>query len=198
LQRFGGPARWAAELGVPVIAHRRGAGFADAEVQGVLRNLLRDHHPARFPTLAWLRRNGPPGLAAAVQRSGGTAHWAGMLRMPAPPPAVWTDERIEAELRRVCAGATRWPSKAEFEHAGALGVLGAIYRGHGTHWWAQRIGLQADGLRPRRKHEASGRSAGVMTPQQTTLRTTCHNDRAGASDAALKNAAYGNPIAGHP
>jgi len=151
LQRFGGPARWAAELGVPVIAHRRGAGFADAEVQGVLRNLLRDHPPARFPTRAWLRRNGPPGLAAAVQRSGGTAHWAGMLRMPAPPPAVWTDERIEAELRRVCAGATRWPSKAEFEHAGALGVLGAIYRGHGTHWWAQRIGLQADGLRPRRK-----------------------------------------------
>jgi len=104
LQRFGGRARWAADLGVPVVAHWRGSGFADAQIEGALRGLLREHRPQRFPTLAWLRRNGAPGLAAAVKRTGGTAHWASVFNMPAPPPAAWTDERIEAELPRLRGG----------------------------------------------------------------------------------------------
>ena len=117
---------------------------------------LREHHPVRFPTLAWLRRHASPGLAAAVARTGGTAHWAAVLHMPPPPPARWTDELIEAELRRICRGAMRWPSRAEFEAAGAIGLLRAVYAGHGSRWWAERLGLSVDGLRARRTDSRAG------------------------------------------
>lgn len=142
----GGPQRWAAELGVPCLPHRSGGGLSSDEVHDALRRLPRAHRPARFPTLAWLKRYGPPGLAAAVVRTGGAAYWAGVLHMPPAAPARWSDELIEAELRRVCAGAPRWSSRAEFEARGAIGVLRAVYTGRGSYWWAQRLGLSTQGL----------------------------------------------------
>jgi hypothetical protein len=147
----GGPERWAFELGVPYIPHRSGGGLTHHDTHAVLRQLLREHHPGRFPTLAWLKRHGPPGLAAAVTRTGGAAHWAAVLHMPPPPHARWTDELIEAELRRICRDATCWPSRADFEAVGATGLLRAVYAGRGSRWWAQRLGLSTDGLRARRR-----------------------------------------------
>jgi hypothetical protein len=76
--------------------------------------------------------------------------------MPAPQPARWTDELIEAELRRVCAGKTHWPSRAEFVRTGATGVLRAVYAGRGSRWWADKLGVSTDQLRPRRSAGASG------------------------------------------
>ncbi|MCA1701131.1 MAG: hypothetical protein LC790_20420 [Actinobacteria bacterium] len=104
-----------------------------------------------FPTLAWLERHGPSGLAAAVTHTGGGAHWASVLHMPPPAPARWTDERIEAELRRICHNLERWPTRDEFRAAGAQGLLRAIYSGHGSRWWAQRLGLSTHTLRIRRR-----------------------------------------------
>ena len=150
----GGPQRWAPELGVPYIPHRSGGGLTIDETHAALRQLLREHYPDRFPTLAWLKRHGQPGLAAAVARTGGTAHWARVLNMPPPPPARWTDELIEAELRRICRDATRWPSRAEFQAAGATGLLLAVYAGHGSRWWARRLGVSTEGLRARRRQRA--------------------------------------------
>ena len=152
LIRSGGAARWALELGVPIVKHRPGRRLTDSMIEDALRDVLREHRPARFPTSTWLTRHGPPGLAAAVKRTGGGAHGARVLHMPAPQPARWTDGLIEAELRRVCAGSTRWPSRAEFERAGATGVLRAVYRGYGSRWWANRLGLSTESLRARRRN----------------------------------------------
>lgn len=121
-------------------------------IEAELRDLLRKHRPRRFPTAAWLARNAPAGLAAAVRRTGGGAHWARVLTMPPPQPARWTDELLEAELRRVCAGSTSWPTRAEFASARATGAERAVYAGHGTRWWADRLGLSAKHLRTRRRH----------------------------------------------
>lgn len=109
--RTGDAERWAADLGVPVRPRHRGAALSDDEVGDALRQLLRAHRPARFPTAACLKRHGPPGLAAAVRRTGGGAHWARVLNMPGPQPARWTDELIEAELRRVCADTAGWAGR---------------------------------------------------------------------------------------
>jgi len=89
-----------------------------------------------------------------VKVTGGIARWAAALGMPAPPAAsrtCWTDDLIEAELRRVFPDATRWPSRGEFQAARATGLLRAVYRGHGSRWWAQRLGMSTDGLRRRRR-----------------------------------------------
>jgi len=147
----GGAERWAAELGVPHTPHKTGGGLSYDETLAALRQLLRTHHPTRFPTLAWLERHGPSGLAAAVTRTGGGAHWASLLNMPPPAPARWTDERIEAELRRICHNFERWPTRDEFRAAGAQGLLRAVYSGHGSRWWAQRLGLSTHTLRIRRR-----------------------------------------------
>ena len=130
--RSGGAERRALELGVPFVKQRPGARLTDGIIEDALRDVLRQHRPPRFPTATWLTRHGPPGLAAAVRRTGGGEHWARVLHMPAPQPARGTEELSEAELRRVCAGSTHWPSRAEFERAGATGVLRAVYRGHGS------------------------------------------------------------------
>lgn len=150
VMRSGGAERWALELGVPFVKHRPGRRLTDSMIENALRDLLREHRPRRFPTSTWLTRHGPPGLAAAVRRTGGGARWARVLHMPAPQPARWTEELIEAELRRVCASCAQWPSHAEFKRAGATGVLRAVYRGHGSRWWANRLGLSTKPLRARR------------------------------------------------
>lgn len=155
LMRSGGPQRWAIELGVPRVKRRPGPGLGDDEVAAELRAILREHRPARFPSAAWLGRHGPPGLAAAVLRTGGGAHWARVLNMPPPQPARWTDALIEAELRRVCAGLTRWPTRDEFAAARATGLRRAVYDGHGSQRWAQRLGLSTTGLRSRRRRHVS-------------------------------------------
>ena len=153
LMRTGGPQRWAQELGVALRPHPPGGGLRDDEVLPALRAVLREHRPERFPTIAWFERHGPRGLAAAIRRTGGSAHWAALLNMPPPPQTHWTDELIESELRRVCAGATRWPSRAEFEAAGAASLLRAVYAGRGSRWWAERLGLCTEGLRARRRSQ---------------------------------------------
>ncbi len=150
VRQTGGPQRWALELGVPLVLHRPGPALGDYEIKRSLREVLREHRPQRFPTNAWLRRHGPPGLAAAVKRTGGGVHWARVLHMPAPQPARWTDELIEAELRRVCADTTHWPTRADFARARATGVLRAVYAGHGSRWWTDKLGLSSQRLRPRR------------------------------------------------
>ena len=130
---------------------KTGGGLSSDETRAALRELLRTHRPTRFPTLAWLERHGPAGLAAAVTRTGGGAHWASMLNIPPAAPARWTDERIEAELRRICHNVERWPTRDEFREAGAQGLLRAVYSGHGSRWWAERLGLSTHGLRTRRR-----------------------------------------------
>jgi hypothetical protein len=155
LMRAGGPQRWAVELGVPLRDHRPGGALRDDEILPALHALLREHRPDRFPASAWLTRHGPRGLAAAVKRTGGATRWARTLNMP-PPQVRWTDDRIEAELRRLFGQSTRWPSRAEFRAAHATGLLRAVYTGRGSRWWAKRLGLSTEHLRARRsdiRHE---------------------------------------------
>lgn len=136
---------------VPLPARRHARLRAEDEIRSELRALLREHRPERFPAPAWLAKHGPPGLADAVRRTGGASRWAYRLSMPPPKPARWTDDLIEAELRRLFAAHERWPTQAQFQAVGATGLRRAVYAGHGSRWWAERIGLSTTGLRNRRK-----------------------------------------------
>ena len=88
--------------------------------------------------------------------------------VPRLPRPRWTDDLIEAELRRLFAAHERWPIQAQFHAAGATGLLRAIYSGHGSRWWAKRIGVSAEGLRPRR----SGRPASIAAHRMCRERAT--------------------------
>jgi len=141
LLRHGGPQHWAQELGVAFIARRPGPQHSEAQIRDSLRALFCEHRPKRFPSERWLREHGPRGLVEQIKRSGGARHWARELGVPGPQPARWTDELIEAELSLLCAHKSLWPTKAEFLDAGLGGLLTAVRRGHGSAWWARRLGL---------------------------------------------------------
>jgi hypothetical protein len=162
LMGYGGPQRWAAELGVPLVRRHSGPQHNDAEIRDSLRALLREHRPQRFPSDRWLREHGPPGLAPAVTYTGGGQRWAGELGIPGPRPPRWTDELIDRELRLLCVGKTHWPTTDEFAKAGQRRLLLAIYRGHGTQWWAQRLGL------PQRRRSRSRRVPTQSRPAPAT------------------------------
>ena len=149
VRRTGGARRWAPAFGMRAGPSRWSAGWSDEQIASALRDLLAEHRLQRFPTGASLQRHGPPGLAAAVKRSGGAPYWSRELGVLAPLGTRWTDEHLEAELRALCAGMSRWPTTREFRAAGATRVLAAVYAGHGVRWWAARLGLRADAARPR-------------------------------------------------
>ena len=79
LMRFGGPQRWALELGVPLERHRPGPRLSSAMIEAELRDLLRKHRPLRCPTAAWLRPTRTGGRRGPTH--GGGARWAHVLNM---------------------------------------------------------------------------------------------------------------------
>ena len=67
----------------------------------------------------------------------------------------WTDDRIEAELRRFAAGHEVFPTQREFARAGRAALQGALRRHGGVELWAARLRL------PRRERY-SGRIAATI------------------------------------
>jgi hypothetical protein len=53
----------------------------------------------------------------------------------------WTDERIEAQLRRFVVDCDVFPTRREFLDAGEGALLGAMRRHNGPNAWAARMGL---------------------------------------------------------
>jgi hypothetical protein len=57
------------------------------------------------------------------------------------PHEAWSDERVLAELRRVCAGRETFPTMQELHDGGHSKLAGAIRRRGGIQAWARRFGL---------------------------------------------------------
>ena len=56
-------------------------------------------------------------------------------------PPLWTDERVERELRALLAGRTTWPTPAEFKDAGAGALYAAASRRGTISRWRRMFGL---------------------------------------------------------
>ena len=147
--RTGGPDRWARELGLTIADLRRGSRRAwdDARIAAELAPLLAGR--SEWPTKSEFAEAGLGSLLGAIYRhGGGPKRWArrfGVRRRrhtgPVPNRRLWTDERIEAELRAFVAGRTAWPGARAFSDAG----LAQLYREASLHGgiprWRQRFGL---------------------------------------------------------
>ena len=81
-----------------------------------------------WPTPAEFRADGLGQLRAAITAHGGIDRWAHEFGLP-PPHRLrgsrtwWTEERIEAELRRFAAGREVFPAAREFRRAGQAQLL---------------------------------------------------------------------------
>ena len=144
--RYGGPRRWARELGVDYV-ERRGSKPPTWTEQRVRSELARWLNGRRtFPTAGEFEAAGHGALWRAVRRTGGSERWClefGVRRPSrrAGSRRAWTDARIEAQLRRFLAGRDVWPPVGEFNDAGLAPLFTAVYTYGGVERWAARMGV---------------------------------------------------------
>jgi hypothetical protein len=143
---FGGPERWAAELGfeLPLAqrSHRQPWSY-----------ILMKEQTARFtrgrgdwPKESEFAQAGLMGLCRTMRDTGSRERIAAELGLTLRTPArKWTDETIAAALDKLMAGRTTWPRPGEFRKAGLRSLHQRIEReGEAVkRRWAQRYGLES-------------------------------------------------------
>jgi hypothetical protein len=144
--RTGGAQRWAGELGIATGDRRTGSRrrWTPEEIELAVRPLVR--RLQRWPTKAEFATAGLSSALTAMYRFEGIDEWRRRLGEPvrssrATGPRVWTDARLEQELREFCAGRDDWPTEREFLRDGR----GRLYRAASLHGgvgaWRRRLGL---------------------------------------------------------
>jgi hypothetical protein len=143
----GGPRLWAKRLGL--IYPERKPGYVprwtEERVRADLDQFLRSWE--RWPSRLEFEAAGQQALRDAVRRLGGSARWAAEFGLPlqnlkSGSNLVWTDERIEAELRGVLDGRDAWPTRRELARVGSFGLATAVAQRGGTAYWARRLGFE--------------------------------------------------------
>jgi hypothetical protein len=157
--RFGGARHWASEIGIPYVEHK--PGYAPIWTEEKIHSELRDFL-AGWET--WPRRKdfedaGRKTLRDALLRAGGPERWAEEFGLPRTDERsgsrrVWTEERIEQELRSFLGGSQRWPSSRAFHDAGRARLLAAVYAWGGVSDWCQRLGIEPPQHLGRRRKQA--------------------------------------------
>jgi hypothetical protein len=150
--RLGGARYWASRLGVAYV--ERPPGYAPIWTEERVRADLSRFLDGRrvWPSRLDFERAGQKPLRDAVGRTGGPPRWAQEFGLPRRDERlglrrVWTEERIEAELRSLLAGSDEWPSTRIFQEAGKETLLAAVYARGGPKRWCRRLRIS----RPRRQ-----------------------------------------------
>lgn len=163
INRTGGAARWAADLGF-----RRGNQLSGARrawtpdvVETRLRELIGDG--TRWPSRQEFQDAGIRSMLSSIYAHEGPAYWASHLGVQLPPlkatrsPKRWTEQRIHRELQQFYAGRDVWPTEREFIAAGRRALYAAASRNGGVARWATELGLVRE--RSRSPSAASAASA---------------------------------------
>ena len=146
--RSGGPRVWAKRLRLPYPERRPGYApvWTEERVGADLEQFLRrwTHWPSRLEFEAAGRKP----LRDAIRRLGGPERWAAEFGLPlqnlkSGSKLAWTEDRIEAELRRIVDGRNLWPAHRELKRMGSFGLAAAVSHHGGTAYWARRLGLEA-------------------------------------------------------
>ena len=145
--RSGGISRWATEFALPITDRRCGSrrAYGDDEIEHALRPLV--VRLGRWPTKGEFRDEGLAPLLAALYRYRTVSEWQRRFGVRSsfsgvvPERTIWSDQRVDVELRRFCAGYDRWPGANEFRRRGHWKLYTAASRNGGIAWWRQRLGL---------------------------------------------------------
>jgi hypothetical protein len=143
--RAGGPRLWAKRFGLTYPERKPGYApiWTEERVRADLEEFLGERK--RWPSRLEFEAAGHKALRDAIRRTGGPERWAAEFGLPLQnlkfgSRLAWTDERIEAELRRALDGRDTWPTRRELERSGSYGLAAAV--GGGTAYWARRLGFK--------------------------------------------------------
>jgi hypothetical protein len=162
LRHYGGPERWAAEMGVtldpparpflPAKSRKTTTPasdwplWSDEHIQHELQAFLAGRPD--WPRYREFVEGGRKRLYTAILQHGGPERWARRMRVqyishPGGSGTVWTDDRIRDALAAFLEGRTQWPTSTEFDAAGQQRLLAAVRRHGGTARWTKLTGLKA-------------------------------------------------------
>ena len=165
--RLGGARHWARELGLTYVERHPGYApiWTDERIREDLAGFVKGHE--FWPTRIEFEAAGLKTLRDAVGRTGGPPRWAAEFGLPRLDERrgsrrVWTDDRIEAELRGLIGSGDRWPEVSEFRGAGRTALLAAIYAHGGPDHWSIRLGV----MRP----EGRNRNRPILWGEQRIAR----------------------------
>jgi len=175
LRHYGGPERWAKEMGVVLPA---GLAYSTARPRAPAK--ATDKPPRKWPLwdeqriarelkaflhgqTEWPRHRefvqaGHKQLYQAVLRNGGTDKWARRMRVKKVKRhgghvQAWTEQRVREQLTAFLEGRDVWPTTAEFETEGQRSLRRALSKTGGVKRWAREFGLESasppDGHRAR-------------------------------------------------
>lgn len=162
LRFYGGPRRWAVEMGVdwkpsarsPTTAPPKryvatGAKpdtryWTDVAISKELDRFLRRR--SAWPRYSEFAAAGKTGLYHAIQRNGGARLWAQRMDIAwverhGRSDERWSSERIREALPALLAGRESWPTADEFADAGAVQLWRAMRRLGGERHWANEFGI---------------------------------------------------------
>lgn len=157
LMGYGGPWFWARELDVKITNRYLVPRWNSERLRAALAPFLRRYD--YWPSQGEFEAAGLSALRKAVHSHGGAKHWAAEFGLPLRdhrqgPVPYWTEQRVEAELRELCAGATSYPTPSDFRKADRWRLYAAIDKRWGHSHWAERLGLPRARpwrVRPRRR-----------------------------------------------
>ena len=152
ITEHGGERYWTRRLDIPYGRHVPGYDpvWTEERIRAELASFLagRDAWPSRLE----FEDSGKKLLRDAIQRTGGPKRWADEFNLPVTSnrngsQRVWTEKRIESELRKFLRGRKEWPPRGEFIASGRWPLLTAAYTRGGAGYWAKRLGV----VRPKRR-----------------------------------------------
>jgi DNA invertase Pin-like site-specific DNA recombinase len=145
---FGGPERWAPELGVHLRPNRRThRRWSYIQMREEVARLTRSQ--TNWPSEADFENAGLSGMHRVMRNRGIREQLMTELGLSPPDrstyrPTRWTDDAITQALDGFLAGYATWPTKWEFDRAG-LGGLGWTFDRRGEKFmrkWAERYGFE--------------------------------------------------------
>jgi hypothetical protein len=180
LRHYGGPERWAVEMGVtlepPARPFRPAKSrktttpasdwplWSDERIQQELQAFLAGRPD--WPRHREFVEGGRKRLYTAILQHGGTERWATRMRVrrvahPGGSGRLWTDDRIRDALAAFLEGRTHWPASTEFNAAGQQRLLAAIRRHGGTAHWTKVTAIKPR-LRERERADSSRTAAAAL------------------------------------
>jgi hypothetical protein len=149
VNRVGGVEAWAAKFGLPRPNNSAGSTriWDDRRLERAVGPLVK--RLGRWPTKREFHDAGLGSAQVAMYRYGGVERWRKHFGITSAPPhgpvlnrRVWTDQRIERELRAYCAGRSDWPPFHEFTRDGKARLYNAASLHGGIGRWQRQLGLK--------------------------------------------------------
>jgi len=142
VQRYGGVAHWAREIGVEAREHRGGGNkrWTDERIRRELEEFLADK--ATYPRGAEFAAASRVRLFAAISEGHGVAHWASQLGVPLRERATkLSDDEIMREVRRVIDAEWYLPNTQRLRELGYLRLAYQLRKSGGAVRFARERGL---------------------------------------------------------